>query len=192
MSAMAKAMEAGSSDGLGGQIDEINETTGSSVASSRFAARYESLLGDLQEAVGGGDGAAALDLKTATELEDARSLWNEGYTNVDLPYADRIDLFQQAIGQAHKAVRIAERASTTSGKPKSDKASKDTDEGDDSDSSASLDTDTGAGASGGADTVKSLLKQDSRTMGLKEKAAYEAKLWKAMTKEDGVFYPGRS
>ena len=189
MSAVAKAMEAGSSEGLGGQIDEINDATGTSVASSRFAARYESLLGDLQDAVGGGDGNAALDLKTATELEDARSLWNEGYTNVELSYSERVDLFQQAIGQAHKAVRLAEQAKAY----KSTKASKASDtKGDDHESDASLDTDTGAGASGGADTVKSLLKLDTSTMGLKEKGVYEAKLWKAMTKEDGVFYPGRS
>ncbi len=187
VSAIAAHMESGNSEGLGGQIDEINETTGSSVASSRFAARYESLLGDLQDAVGGGDGSAALDLKTATELDEARSLWNEGYTNVELPYPERVDLFQQAIGLAHKAVRVAGRTQVDT-KPEGSKTGK----GDESESDESLDTDTGAGASGGADTVKSLLKQDTSTMGLKEKAEYEAKLWKAMTKEDGVFYPGRS
>ncbi|KKN67794.1 hypothetical protein LCGC14_0458270 [marine sediment metagenome] len=182
---LARAQEAGNAEGLGKSVDDINEQTAGSVAASRFAARYESMLGDLQEAIQAADGTSVvLDLKTAPELEEARTLWSEGYTNTDLSYADRTDLFAQAISKTHKAVRVKERA--TAAAPAETKAESKSDD----ESDTTLDTDAGGGASGGSDTMKSLLAKDYKNMTLTEKTEYTKNLWARAAKDDGVYYPG--
>ena len=72
-------------------------------ASNAFAARYDTVLAAIQDAVNGEDGAPVLDLNTAPELADVRERWNAAQRGQDLPELALL------VAETSRLTRAAER-----------------------------------------------------------------------------------
>jgi|TARA_Y100000034_G_C6858495_1_gene390435 predicted DNA-binding protein (UPF0251 family) len=111
--AMARAMANDDLDGLGEEVDAIEQRTQArSVASARQSVSA-SLGQDLQLAVQGSDGEPVLDLMEAPELETVRMTWNTGLKQLSstdaVERAEGRATLVQAISDAKTAALVAER-----------------------------------------------------------------------------------
>jgi hypothetical protein len=106
--AIGRAMDGGSTDGLKAELDTIATETAQKRATTNFDATFNELYDELKGAVLDGEGNPVLDLNEATELAGARQLWNEAAESKDVGGLTRA--VTAALQESRKAERITSKA----------------------------------------------------------------------------------
>lgn len=162
-------------------MDDDNDSSLAQLASERTVAdqqrtltrAYERLAQDLKDTVQGEDDKLLFEsLETAPELEEARRLWNAGKGGQNdgryLTVPERVSLLTQAVAEAAKQARIAERKlhRETAG---AEKIRRDEERKKRREESGDLDLDLGSGGMGGRDD-STVTPSERLSRGLKQAA----------------------
>lgn len=180
VSALAKAQASGDSSGLLETIEKSESTAATATAQRRYEQRYTALHEALAETLTNGEGTVVLDMNDAPELESMRKLWNEAYNSDKMSVADRVDLYQQAIGEAGKAVRIKERSLKKAAEDEVKEAASEA-------KAQKLDNDSGANqVSTSEKSLDDLMKTKIKDLSPKELQEHNKKFWAVYSSEAGV------